>query len=187
MAEEKRVRQNGHSQKSEERQLFEVIMDIRCRYREMTEYLKTKFSRLEIQPENFGHKIVTFEAEPGGLNVTESGLHYANFRYRSVFYFERLPQKHLALLVLLVQNWLDRFDDTRREAKLDRPKFEVISLDDGTHVNVDAAVDFLDPANLVETPGGQLVIFGKEYDAGSYDLWIAETLEEIDEHVANPA
>lgn len=158
-------------------------MNIRCRSGELSEHLKTNLDKLAIQAEQFDSEVTSFDLVPGGLNETERGLHYANFRYRSVYYFERLPKHKLALLALLAQNYLDNHDDVREKYELPPLHMDVISLDSGATVDVDITVEFVDEAYLIEEPGGPIEIFGKNYDAGDYDLRIAETLDEISEHV----
>lgn len=160
-------------------------MNIRCRSNELDEHIKKHFDRLGILPEQFDSEIMELTVVPGGMTESEAGLHYANFRYRYVMYIERLPKAQLALLALLIQNYLDRCDDVRDRFDLPDVKLDVISLDRGVTVDVDATVEFVDPAYLVQVDGGPILFNGAEYDAGEYDLRVAETLDSVDGEIGD--
>lgn len=161
-------------------------MNIRCRSGELAEHLKNNLDRLGLAPEQFDYEITNLTVVPGGLNEDENGVHCANFRYRGVFYLEHLPRRHFALLALLVQNYLDTRDEIREKFALPAVTLEAISLDRGQTVDVDIAVEFVDPAYIVPDPDGPLVGFnGVRYNAGPYDLRIAETLDGIDETIGD--
>lgn len=153
--------------------------DIKARFRELAEHLKTKGKLLNIRPENYQTDIVQFMLCPGGHNITPQGLYLANFRYRASLYVERIAMPAAITLMIHARAWLDDNDDTRDKYKLADPEISIIELDDGDLVDLLLTGEFIDPVYLAPAPEGtpdaEIIEWnGRRYTVAEYDLWIAE-------------
>ncbi|MEH6649977.1 MAG: phage tail protein [Motiliproteus sp.] len=136
--------------------------------------LAAQFELLGINAENFESFQEGGELQPGGGNETEQGWHQADWKYRAVLAFERIPASSAGLLLALVQAWLDENDPDRSDHELGNPQGQIDLDDNNKFADVELTLDFVDPIYLVQDDSGPIVWNGQQFNFGDYDLWIAE-------------
>lgn len=150
-------------------------MNIRCRFGDLVNHLKTKIKTLGVALENFDDAMAQIRILPGGRNETEEGWHFANLRYRGVLSIERISNNSAVLAMLYIRAWLDEHDDQRDRYKLGDPEASIIPLDNScTLVDLEVEVDFNDPVYLNMSDDNMIDWQSGSFNLSDYDLWIAE-------------
>jgi len=149
-------------------------MNVRSRFSELSDHLKTQSATMGVPPENFQGEIARMQLAPGGRNCTPQGWHLANLRYRGVLLIERIAQQSAIMLLIQCRAWLDENDDTRDDYKLADPEISLVPLDSGDLVDLIVSCDFVDPVYLAEDPNGTVEWNGRKMAPVAYDLWVAE-------------
>lgn len=140
-------------------------------------YLKQNFALLKIGKNQLEITGEDGQIEDGSNKESELGLHYIDLVYRQVIGIENMPQTSLALLTLLLKQFVHSLGE--------RDDLDKLNIEWSPH-NLDKSLDIeitfgvREPIYLVPVENSPIEFGGKKWGFGEADFFVASGLANLD-------
>ena len=112
-------------------------------------------------------------SKSGSNKETENGFHYSDFEYVQFFNIEELPNRSFALLIILVQQFVNGLGEREGLQEID---FEFGPHDKGKSMDVEITFGVRESVYLVPVDNSPIEFNGKKWGFGESEYYIAQSL-----------